>query len=359
RPLLSRAHRSLPAAHRRARARPTGRAARLPRDHRGRARAVRRAAILLAVLALLAGCASRRLVRHGQVNEDALETVRRGLVALRGLGFTTPVPVLALSRDGLGAVVKEEIEQSYAPGDIEHAEGVYTRLGLLPPGTKLRPALEGLYQQEGAGFYDPRTKRLVVAESVPGAPSVGAGLLGFLTGRDLVSEFLVAHELTHALQDQHYHLPTRPEPLLDGHGDRDRPTTVTLGGTDGLEASGFTRILEDTIGELGIRVLATHALPAERAAQVAEGWGGDRLRALARRSDLVLVWMTAWDSPADAGEFAEAMPGLVPEARVEQREERVLVLVGPPRINRAALARRVWGRTTAARPRPGSAGSRP
>ncbi|TMA97884.1 MAG: hypothetical protein E6J57_11190, partial [Deltaproteobacteria bacterium] len=111
---------------------------------------MRRAAILLAVLALLAGCASRRLVRHGQVNEDALETVRRGLVALRGLGFTTPVPVLALSRDGLGAVVKEEIEQSYAPGDIEHAEGVYTRLGLLPPGTKLRPALEGLYQQEGA-----------------------------------------------------------------------------------------------------------------------------------------------------------------------------------------------------------------
>src|SRR5437763_1671405 len=189
RPLLSRAHRSLPAAHRRARARRTGRAARLPRDHRGRARAVRRAAILLAVLALLAGCASRRLVRPGQVNEDALETVRRGLVALRGLGFTTPVPVTELSRDGLGAVVKEEIEQGYSPGDIEHAEAVYQRLGLLPPGTQLRNALEQLYQQEGAGFYDPRTKRLVVAESVPGARSLGAGLLGLLTGRDPVSAF--------------------------------------------------------------------------------------------------------------------------------------------------------------------------
>jgi len=419
---------------------------------------VRRAAILLAVLALLAGCASRRLVRHGQVNEDALETVRRGLVALRGLGFTTPVPVLALSRDGLGAVVKEEIEQSYAPGDIEHAEGVYTRLGLLPPGTKLRPALEGLYQQEGAGFYDPRSKRLVVAESVPGAPSVGAGLLGFLTGRDLVSEFLVAHELTHALQDQHYHLPTRPEPLLDGHGDRelarhallegdatlagfayvlgrqldrrmigvveqqlhgipgelakkypdlpellraslafqyddgttfvgqalaaggwaavdrvhldppesteqvlhppryyagrDRPIEVTLGGTDGLEASGFTRILEDTIGELGIRVLARRALPAERAAQVAEGWGGDRLRALRRGDDLVLVWMTAWDSPADAGEFADALPGLVPDARVERRKERVLLLLAPPGIDWTGLARRVWSRATVVRRQP-------
>src|SRR2546428_124411 len=379
RPLLSRAHRSLPAAHRRARARPTGRAARLPRHHRGRVRAVRRAAVLLAMLALVAGCASRRLVRHGQVNEDAIETLRHRLVALRGLAFTTPVPVLPSSREGIGSVVKDEIEQSYAPGDIEHAEAIYTRLGLLPPGTKLRPALEGLYQQEGAGFYDPRTKRLVVAESVPGAPSVGAGLLGFLTGRDLVSEFLVAHELTHALQDQHYHLPTRPEPLLDGHGDRelarhallegdatlagfayvlgrqldrrmigvveqqlhgipgelakkypdlpellraslafqyddgtafvgqalaaggwaavdrvhldppesteqvlhppryyadrDRPITVTLGGTDGLEAAGFTRILEDTLGELLIRVLARRALPAERAAPAAAGLG--------------------------------------------------------------------------------------
>src|SRR5204862_6538356 len=131
--------------------------------NRGRARAVSRAAVLLGVLALLAGCAARRLVRHGQGNEDALESWRQRLAALRGLSFTTPVPVLALSREGIGSDVKDEIDQSYAPGDIEHAEAVYTRLGLLPPGTKLRPALEGLYQQEGAGFYDPRTKRLVVA----------------------------------------------------------------------------------------------------------------------------------------------------------------------------------------------------
>src|SRR5207248_98668 len=48
------------------------------------------------------------------------------------------------------------------------------------------------------------------------------------------------------------------------YDDRDRPIVVTLRGTDRLEATGFTRILEDTIGELGIRVLATRALPAGR-----------------------------------------------------------------------------------------------
>src|SRR5437870_3968394 len=181
------------------------------------------------------------------------------------LAFRTPVPVLALSREGIGSVVKDEIEQSYAPGDIEHAEAVYTRLGLLPPGTRLRPALEGLYKQEGAGFYDPRTKRLVVAESVPGAPSVGAGLLGFLTGRDLVSEFLVAHELTHALQDQHYHLPIRPEPLLDGHGDRELARHALLEGDATL--AGFAYVLGRQLDRrmIGVVEQQLHGIPGELA----------------------------------------------------------------------------------------------
>ena len=412
--------------------------------------------MFLGLLALLAGCTSRRIIRRGQVNEDALETLRHGLVALRGLDFTTPVPVLPLTRDGITRVVQEEIEESYAPGDVERAEAVYLRLGLLPAGTRLRAALESLYAQEGAGFYDPRTKRLVVARSVPGVGGVGTGILGLFTGRDLVSEFLIAHELTHALQDQHYHLPTGPEPLLDGHGDRelarhallegdatlaafayvlgrqldrrtidvvarqlhgvpgeldrkypdmppllraslafqydtgttftgealadggwaavdrvhadppesteqvlhparyyaarDRPLTVTLGGTAQLETAGWTRILEDTLGELSIRVLAEHALSPEQAARVAEGWGGDRLRAFQRGEDLVLVWMTGWDSAGDAVEFADALPALVPDAHVERREDRVLALVGPADVDIAALQRTVWARTTVRRP---------
>src|SRR5262249_30191224 len=42
----------------------------------------------------------------------------------------------------------------------------------------------------------------------------------FVTGRDFVGEVLVAHELTHALQDQHFGLPTESEPITDANGDR-------------------------------------------------------------------------------------------------------------------------------------------
>jgi hypothetical protein len=416
---------------------------------------VRRRAAAVVLLALLEGCGPGRIVRRGQVNEDALEVVRRNLPAIRGLPFKAPVPALALTRDEVAAIVTSEIEHSYGPGDLERAAVVYKRLGLLPPETDLRAALQRLYEQEGAGFYDPRTKRLVLAKTALGAAGFKVGLLGRLTGRDLVGEFLVAHELTHALQDQHFGLPTSPEPLTDGHGDRelarhallegdatlagfaylfrrtpdakmialidrqlagvprelarkypdapelvratmafqyadgsafagraladggwaavdraeadppvsteqvlhparyyaqrDHPTAIRLGGTEGLEAAGWRRILEDTLGELQMRVLAERFLPAARAASIAEGWGGDRLAAFQRGDTLVLVWMTAWDSAAEATEFAQAMPAVARDARVEQRGERVLVLFAPAALL-DDLAGRVWARTTIQRP---------
>jgi len=408
---------------------------------------VRRAAIAVVLAAALGGCARERVVNHGAVNEDALGPIRRGLAAMRGLAFTAEVPARALSRDEIAATVRDEIEQAFAPGDVERMEAVYARLGLLPAGIDLRRAFQHLYEQEGAGFYDPRTKRLLLAKSALGAGGIGVGLAGLLTGRDLVGEFLVAHELTHALQDQHYGIRTTPEPILDAHGDRelahhallegdatlagfayvagrpleretigvierqlhvvpaelahkypdlpellraslafqyddgttfagwalanggwpavdaihrdppesteqvlhparyfatrDRPVTIALAGTEALEAAGWTRVLEDTLGELSIRILAGRALPADRAARVADGWGGDRLRALARGDDLTIVWMTAWDSPADAAEFADAMREIQPEAAVETRGQRVLVLLGATRPEAAA----VWART--------------
>jgi hypothetical protein len=407
-----------------------------------------RATALLCML--LAACGPGRIVRNGQVNEDALAVVRRTLPAVRGLQFEAAVPAAVLSREEIVATVAREIEQSYSPGDVEHLEAVYARLGLLPAGTRLRPVLQRLYEQEGAGFYDPRTKRLVLARTALGMGGLRVDLIGRLTGRDLVGEFLVAHELTHALQDQHYGMRTEPEPLIDGHGDaelarhallegdatlagfaylfggpldrstistverqlravprelatkypdvpevvraslafqyddgtafagwaladggwsavdrvyadppasteqvlhparyfatRDRPVTISLGGTDAIERAGWTRILEDTLGELQIRVLAGRALPRERAAQVADGWGGDRLRALSRGPDLALVWMTTWDSPAEATEFAQAMPEIARDARVEQRDDRVVVLLDAP-LDPA----RVWSGTRFAR----------
>jgi hypothetical protein len=64
---------------------------------------------------------------------------------------------------------------------------------------------------------------------------------------------------------------------------------------------------------------------------------------------MAIVWMTAWDTPIEAAEFADAMPSTLPEAHIERRDDRVLVLLGAP--DPETLATRVWARTAAARPR--------
>src|SRR5207249_473607 len=91
-------------------------------------------------------------------------------------------------------------------------------------------------------------------------------------------------------------------------GVRDRPIEITLRGTEEMEAAGWHRILEDTLGELTIRVLARRGLTEDRARGVADGWGGDRLRALVRGDELLLVWVTSWAPRASSGRPARS-PG--------------------------------------------------
>jgi hypothetical protein len=51
--------------------------------------------------------------------------------------------------------------------------------------------------------------------------------------------------------------------------------------------------------------------------------------------------MTAWDSPADATEFADALREIHPDATVEMHASRVLVLLGDAHPDAAV----VWSRS--------------
>jgi hypothetical protein len=419
---------------------------------------VRRVATAALAL-LLTACGPGRVVRGGAINMDLLAAIRVGLTRVRGLAFTADVPARPMAPADIRGRLSRELDESFAPGDLDRVAAVETRLGLLPPGIALRPTYERLFESQIAAFYDPRAKDLGISTE---ALHAGGALIGFvstITNRDFVGELLVSHELTHALQDQHWGLPTAPEPMLDSHGDRvlarrallegdatltsfaytrggaldagtvdailgqmrtlpgelakqypdvpdairtplvfqydagtaftaraylrggwpavdaaeadppasseqvlhperyfdarDVPVDVAIGGTDRLEADGWRPVLEDTIGELGIRILVGGELSPATAVRVADGWGGDRLRAFTKGDALVLVWMTAWDRAEDATDFAGAMPVVRPDARIDQRDDRVLVLLGPespasPML--AALASRVWQHTQVRRP---------
>ncbi|MCC7517635.1 MAG: hypothetical protein IT578_00455 [Verrucomicrobiae bacterium] len=116
-----------------------------------------------------------------------------------------------------------------------------------------------------------------------------------------------------------------PEKYLSGN-DPPKPVAVDL-----APGVGWRWLHENTVGELGLRAFFTPLLGVERAARVAEGWGGDRYVVYDVRTPAggwVLVWKTVWDTPADAHEFFDAM-----EADFRDR-------FGAPETEKAATAKR-------------------
>ncbi|MBP1689465.1 MAG: hypothetical protein H6Q34_38 [Deltaproteobacteria bacterium] len=174
-------------------------------------RASQRAPWLAIAFALLAGCGGYRLVRDGAVQAGAADKIKSKLVAIRGLGFRSPVPVVAVNAAEARGMLEREISHEFEPGELATIGRVYVALGLLPAGTDLEHAFLELYGSQLAGFYDPITRQMVLVNE--------ALRTGFLTRvvetvirRDLAGEMVLAHELTHALQDQHFGLDT-------GHAD--------------------------------------------------------------------------------------------------------------------------------------------
>jgi len=102
-----------------------------------------------------------------------------------------------------------------------------------------------------------------------------------------------------------------PEKYLAGEA----PVAVTLDDVSAALGDGWSRTLEQTMGELGIQILATGGeeppiaipgLPVEWPhAEVAAGWGGDRMN-MYEHSDgrWAIAWLSKWDTADDAAEFS-------------------------------------------------------
>jgi hypothetical protein len=116
---------------------------------------------------------------------------------LRDLRFDRlPRPVAVTSeqarREGL-----EDLDRNYPPERLLAEETIYKLLGLIDRDADLRELSGSLFGEGIAGYYVPEDGRLRVVE--------GAG-----TGNRVLAEMVLAHELTHALEDQRFGLETSP-----------------------------------------------------------------------------------------------------------------------------------------------------
>ncbi|HEY2387611.1 MAG TPA: hypothetical protein VGK30_11665 [Candidatus Binatia bacterium] len=168
-------------------------------------RAMRAAVLALVATLALGGCASYRLLHNGQINAKPAERVKAKLVAVRGLTFRQPVPVEAVSAAQARTMLERELHAQYSSEELATLSRVYATLGLVPAGTDLEKAYLDLYSAQIAGFYDPIDRRMVLVEDAV-APDVTTRILEGVMRRDFAGELVLAHELTHALQDQYYGL---------------------------------------------------------------------------------------------------------------------------------------------------------
>ncbi len=154
------------------------------------------------------GCASYLGVSSEMARREKIGEIKESLAAVRGLKFINEVPVL-VERDVIQERLEARLLEDYGEEKLKNTSLAYAKLGLFPRAVDLKKSLRNLYTARALGFYDPKAMRVVLLkESREMVPS--DGMARFVEG-DL-DESTLAHELTHALQDQHFSLRDRLRP---------------------------------------------------------------------------------------------------------------------------------------------------
>ncbi|MEL6543786.1 MAG: hypothetical protein AAFQ82_04115, partial [Myxococcota bacterium] len=137
----------------------------------------------------------------------------RLLPSIRGLEFKSVTPAEVIVRSEL----KKRLSQTV--GEDDSAELVFfdralKALGVLPEVMSLEPLMLSMLEGEVAGYYDPERKQITLVDGT-GEPkkkeprSFWAKMLAGDAPEGFDAENnrgVIAHELTHALTDQHYDL---------------------------------------------------------------------------------------------------------------------------------------------------------
>lgn len=162
--------------------------------------AIRRLALLLPVVALVSGVApmavSAQQAQRATVNPKntavvaATEEVLKETSELRKLGVLRQVKSGAQTRAEIERMIIRNLNEETTPEEMRASELALKKLGLAPAGFQLRPFIIGLLTEQVAGYYDPKTQEFYLADWID------------VDGQKPV----MAHELTHALQDQHFNL---------------------------------------------------------------------------------------------------------------------------------------------------------
>jgi len=153
---------------------------------------------LLAVICVLAGSflpvvsaqsAATQTAQNAAIISTA-DAVLKETSEIRELSVLRRVKSGAQSRSEIEHMVIKNLDTDTTPAEMHATEAVLKAFGLAPPDFAYRSFLIKLLAEQVAGYYDPKAQHFYLADWID------------IDGQKPV----MAHELTHALQDQHFNL---------------------------------------------------------------------------------------------------------------------------------------------------------
>ncbi len=142
-------------------------------------------------------------ITSAEVEKLTAEVIKQ-VSEIRGLKLLSSVKSGAKSRAEIEQMVIQNFAEEYTPAELDAEFKTLVAFGLVPKDFKYREFLTKLLTEQIAGFYDPKKKEFHLANWNP---------------LD-IQKPVMAHELTHALQDQHFNLQ-RFDNWPKGDGDRE------------------------------------------------------------------------------------------------------------------------------------------
>jgi len=123
----------------------------------------------------------------------ALDVLVETAARVRGLEPKGPIQKGIKSREEITGYMNRKTNEDYQTERILLEEKALKKIGLLPEKTDYKQSMVNLLTEQVQGFYDPEERMLFIASWLPMSDQ----------------ESVMTHEITHALQDQHFDLQAR------------------------------------------------------------------------------------------------------------------------------------------------------
>jgi len=124
------------------------------------------------------------------------DEIAKEVSKLRGLKIKQPIQRDVMDLDGLRKRLLTRFGEEYTPEQMAAEQLSLERWGLVPHGLDVHDVLLDVLTEQIAGFYDPEDRTLYIASRPAGTSDADLGW----------ADMLMAHEIVHALQDQHFDL---------------------------------------------------------------------------------------------------------------------------------------------------------